>query len=71
MIRAKKGVVPAYGGFGAVAQYRVIFDPKLGNKFQSMNQPRATGQAWRVAVQACVQMTQNDWIQCLPDTSPI
>lgn len=70
MIRAKKGVVLAYGGFGADAQYRVIFDPKLGEKFQSTNQPGATGQAWRVAAQAGVQMTQNDWIQCLPYTSP-
>lgn len=70
MIRAKKGVVLAYGGFGADAQYRSIFDPKLGEKFQSTNQPGATGQAWRVAAQAGVQMTQEDWIQCLPYTSP-
>ena len=70
MIRAKKGVVLAYGGFGADPQYRVIFDPKLGEKFQSTNQPGATGQAWRVAAQAGVQMTQEDWIQCLPYTSP-
>ena len=70
MIRAKKGIVLAYGGFGADSQYRVIFDPKLGEKFQSTNQPGATGQAWRVAAQAGVQMTQNDWIQCLPYTSP-
>lgn len=70
MIRAKKGIVLAYGGFGADPQYRVIFDPKLGEKFQSTNQPGATGQAWRVAAQAGVQMTQNDWIQCLPYTSP-
>ncbi len=70
MIRAKKGIVLAYGGFGADPQYRVIFDPKLGEKFQSTNQPGATGQAWRVAAQAGVQMTQEDWIQCLPYTSP-
>lgn len=70
MIRAKKGVVLAYGGFGSDAAYRAIFDPKLGEKFQSTNQPGATGQAWKVAAQAGVQMTQNDWIQCLPYTSP-
>lgn len=70
MIRARRGVVLAYGGFGSDPQYRAIFDPKLNEKFQSTNQPGATGQAWKVAAQAGVQMTQNDWIQCLPYTSP-
>lgn len=69
-IRARKGVVLAYGGFSSDVKYRMIFDPKLGENFQSTNQPGATGDAWRVASAIGVQMTQNDWIQCLPYTSP-
>lgn len=69
-IRARKGVVLAYGGFSADVKYRSIFDPKLGENFQTTNQPGATGDAWRTAASAGVQMMQNDWIQCLPYTSP-
>lgn len=69
-IRARKGVVLAYGGFSADVKYRSIFDPRLGESFQTTNQPGATGEAWRTAASAGVQMMQNDWIQCLPYTSP-
>lgn len=69
-IRARKGVVLAYGGFAADVRSRSIFDPKLGDNFQTTNQRSATGDAWRTASAAGVQMTQNDWIQCLPYTSP-
>lgn len=69
-IRAKKGVILAYGGFGADVAYRSIFDPKLTERFQTTNQPGATGEAWREAAEIGAQMIQNDWIQCLPYTSP-
>ena len=69
-IRATKGVILAYGGFGADVAYRSMFDPKLGEKFQTTNQPGATAEGWREAAAIGVQMIQNDWIQCLPYTSP-
>ncbi len=69
-IRAKKGIVLAHGGFGADVEYRAIFDPKLGGAFQTTNQPGATAEAWREAASIGAQMIQNDWIQCLPYTSP-
>lgn len=69
-IRARRGVILCYGGFGADVAYRSIFDPKLGKSFQTTNQPGATAEAWREAARCGVQMIQNDWIQCLPYTSP-
>ena len=69
-IRAKKGIVLAYGGFGADVAYRTMFDPKLTERFQTTNQPGATAEAWREAASIGAQMIQNDWIQCLPYTSP-
>lgn len=69
-IRAQHGVVLAYGGFGADVQYRSMYDPKLTDKFQSTNQPGATAEAWRAAAAIRCQMIQQDWIQCLPQTSP-
>lgn len=69
-IRARRAVVLAYGGFGADVAYRSIFDPKLGESFQTTNQPGATAEAWREAARIGAQMIQNDWIQCLPYTSP-
>ncbi len=69
-IEAKKGVILAYGGFGADVAYRKMFDPKLGEAFQTTNQPGATAEAWREAAEIGAQMIQQDWIQCLPYTSP-
>lgn len=69
-IRAVKGIVLAHGGFGADVAYRSMFDPKLGKTFQTTNQPGATAEAWRTAASIGAQMIQNDWIQCLPYTSP-
>lgn len=69
-IRAKKAVILAHGGFGADVEYRKMFDPKLGEAFQTTNQPGATAELWREAAAIGAQMIQNDWIQCLPYTSP-
>lgn len=69
-IRARKGIVLAYGGFGNDIAYRSMFDPRLGSGIQSTNQPGATSEAWREAATIGAQMIQTDWIQCLPYTSP-
>lgn len=69
-IRATKGIVLAYGGFSADPVYRQLFDPKLTPEFQTTNHPGATAEAWRAAARIGAQMIQNDWIQCLPYTSP-
>lgn len=69
-IGAKKGVVLASGGFSADVAYRSIHDPKLGPSFQTTNQPGATGEMLREAARIGAQEIQNDWIQCLPYTSP-
>mgnify|MGYP003092180306 CR=1 FL=1 len=46
-IRAKKGVILCYGGFGADVAYRMHQDPKLTDKFQTTNQPGATSEGVR------------------------
>lgn len=69
-IHARRAVVLAHGGFGADVEYRKMFDPKLGESFQTTNQPGATAELWREAASIGAQMIQNDWIQCLPYTSP-
>ncbi len=70
MIRANKAVVLAYGGFGADVEYRRMFDPNLNEKFDTTNQPGSTAEGWREAASIGAQMIQQDWIQCLPYTSP-
>lgn len=69
-IRAKKGVVLAHGGFGADAAYRTMHDPKLTDRFQTTNQPGATGEMWRQASAVGCTIVQADWIQCGPWASP-
>ena len=65
-IRAKKGVVLAYGGFGSDVNYRKMFDPKLGAAFQSTNQPGATGEMITAAEDVGAQTVGMDYIQCIP-----
>ncbi len=69
-IEGKKGVVAAWGGFGADAEYRMIHDPRLIPTIQTTNQPGATGELWREAAKSGVSMVQVDWIQCYPCNSP-
>lgn len=69
-IRAKKGVILCYGGFGADVAYRMHQDPKLTDKFQTTNQPGATSEGWREANRIGCQIIQADWIQCGPWNSP-
>ena len=69
-LAAKKAVVLAYGGFAADPAFRMIYDPKLTEKFQSTNQPGATAEAWRAAMAIGAHVIQADQIQILPQTSP-
>lgn len=69
-IKARKAVILANGGFSADVAYRSMFDPKLGEAFQTTNQPGATAELWREAADLGAQLIQQDWIQCLPYTSP-
>ena len=69
-IKAKKAVVLAYGGFGQDVAFRTIQDPKLTAKFESTNQPGATGEAWREAFRIGCTPVQLDWIQVGPWASP-
>jgi len=49
---------------------RQIEDPRLNDKFESANQPGATGEALLAACQAGAMDVQMDWIQLGPWTSP-
>ena len=69
-VAAKRGVVLAYGGFAADPEFRRIYDPKLTPDLQSTNQPGATGEAWRMAMDIGAHVIQADQIQILPQTSP-
>ncbi len=67
-IKANKAVVCCYGGFGADVKYRMKFDPKLTDKFDTTNQPGATGELWRETARIGCTQIQQDWIQCGPWT---
>lgn len=69
-IRARKGVALCYGGFGADVKFRMKFDPKLTDKFDTTNQPGATSEMWREASRIGCNVIQEDWIQCGPWNSP-
>ena len=69
-LAAKRGLVLAFGGFAADANFRSIYVPKLTDKFQSTNQPGATGDSWRAAMSIGAHVIQADQIQILPQTSP-
>jgi flavocytochrome c len=69
-IKARKGVVLAYGGFGQDVAFRMIQDPKLTAKFESTNQPGATAECWREAFRIGCTPVQLDWIQVGPWASP-
>lgn len=69
-LKAKKAVVLCHGGFGADVKFRMKFDPKLTEKFDTTNQPGATSELWREASRIGCNMIQTDWIQCGPWNSP-
>lgn len=69
-IKAVKGVVCAYGGFGADVAYRTMLDPKLTDKFDITNQRGATAEMWKETARIGAQQIQNDWIQVVSWISP-
>jgi flavocytochrome c len=69
-LRANKALILCYGGFGADVKFRMKFDPKLTEKFDTTNQPGATSELWREASRIGCNMIQTDWIQCGPWNSP-
>ncbi len=69
-IRARKAVVLGSGGFSNDVVLRQVHDPRLNEKFDSTNQPGATGEALLAACIAGAMDVQMDWIQLGPWTSP-
>ncbi len=70
-IGVRRGIVLAFGGFGADVKYRKRLDPKLGEAFLTTNQPGATAEGLRMASRIGANVIQADWIQCLPSCSPV
>ena len=69
-IKAKDGVILAFGGFSADVAYRTRLDPKLTANLKTTNQPGATAELMREASRIGANIIQADWIQFLPNTSP-
>jgi flavocytochrome c len=69
-IKARRAVVLTSGGFSRDIPLRLIQDPRLTDRFDSTNQPGATGEALLAACQAGAMDVQMDWIQLGPWTSP-
>ncbi len=69
-IKARKAVILTSGGFSNDIPLRQIEDPRLTEKFESTNQPGATGEALLAACMAGAMDVQMDWIQLGPWTSP-
>lgn len=70
-IAVNRGIVLAFGGFGADVNFRKMQDPKLGEAFQTTNHPGATSEGLRQASRIGAHLVQTDWIQCLPSCSPV
>jgi flavocytochrome c len=69
-VKARRAVVLTSGGFSRDLALRQIEDPRLTDKFESTNQPGATGEALLAACIAGAMDVQMDWIQLGPWTSP-
>lgn len=68
-IRAKKGVILCYGGFGADVAYRMHQDPKLTDKFQTtISRARQAKAGVRRPGIGC-QIIQADWFSAVPGTA--
>jgi len=68
-IKARKAVVLATGGFGNDIPYRMLQDPRLTADLDTTNQPGATSEALREAMNIGCTMVQPSWIQLGPWTS--
>lgn len=68
-IKARKAVVLATGGFGNDIDYRMLQDPRLTADLDTTNQPGATSEALREAMNIGCTIVQPSWIQLGPWTS--
>lgn len=69
-VRTTKGIVLGSGGFAANPAMRTLHDPRLDASIETTNHVGATGEATAAAQMIGAGVTQMDWIQCLPMTSP-
>lgn len=69
-IKARKAVVLATGGFGNDLAFRMMQDPRLTEELDTTNQPGATAEALREALNIGGMLIQPSWIQLGPWTSP-
>ena len=70
MIKARKAVVLATGGFGNDHAFRMMQDPRLDDTMDSTNQPGSTSEALRDAMSIGCFAVQPSWIQLGPWASP-
>ncbi|MGE4271503.1 MAG: flavocytochrome c [Desulfitobacterium sp.] len=70
LIKAKKAVIMASGGFAQDIKMRQIHEPRLTDKFTSTNHLGATGEALREVLKHGAMDVHMDWIQLGPWTSP-
>jgi len=69
-IKARRAVVLSSGGFSRDLKLRQVHDPRLNERFETTNQPGATGEALLAACMSGAMDVQMDWIQLGPWTSP-
>lgn len=69
-IKASRAVVLATGGFGNDVAFRQIQDPRLAGDLDTTNQPGATAESLRAALNIGCTPVQLSWIQIGPWTSP-
>lgn len=69
-IKAGRAVVLATGGFGNDVAFRMLQDPRLDDGLDSTNQPGATAEALREALNIGCTPIQLSWIQLGPWASP-
>lgn len=69
-IRARKGVVACYGGFGADPMYVGWRVPALGDAAPTNNQPGATSELWRATAAIGALQLHDDCVECRPYGNP-
>jgi len=70
LIKARKAVIMASGGFSQDVKMRQIHEPRLDDRFSSTNHQGATGEALREVLKHGAMDVHMDWIQLGPWTSP-
>lgn len=70
LVRAKRAVVLATGGFGRDVAWRSAHDPRLDDSVDCTNAAGATAESLCAAMDAGAMPVHLDWIQCGPWCSP-